>query len=90
MGLQIVDKEAEALVAELEAATGKDAGAILLDLLRREVEATRRRQPRYAATDLESRRRSMIGAAERYAARLPPNPKHPDEIIGYDKDGLPT
>lgn len=83
MSINVKNREAEALLAELKAATGKGATELLLELLR--AEAARQRRVR----DVEERRRRIEAICREAAARLPPNPPSPDEIIGYDQHGLP-
>jgi antitoxin VapB len=82
--INIKNREAEALVAELKAATGKGASELILELLRKEAERHRRFR------DIEERKRRIDAITKRYAARLPSDPPTPDEIIGYDENGLPT
>jgi antitoxin VapB len=84
MSINLKNREAEALLAELKAATGKGASQIILELLRKEA-ARQRRQ-----TQLEERREKIRVLAERYSARLPSDTAPPDEIIGYDENGLPV
>lgn len=38
---------------------------------------------------LEARRRAIQAISARYAARIGPLPQTPEEIIGYDENGLP-
>jgi len=83
MSINIKNREAEALIAEIKTATGKGTSQIVVDLLR--TEASRLRRIR----DIERRRRRIKELARRYSARLPENPLSPDEIIGYDENGLP-
>lgn len=84
MAINIKNREVEALFDEIKLATGKGPTSVMLELLRRE--ATRIRRER----DIDERRRKIDEISKRYCAKLPPNPETPDEIIGYDEDGLPT
>ena len=38
---------------------------------------------------LEARRRAIQAISARYAARVGTTPKTPEEVIGYDENGLP-
>ncbi|WP_058556504.1 type II toxin-antitoxin system VapB family antitoxin [Thiohalocapsa sp. ML1] len=83
MAISIKNREAETLLQEIQAVTRRGKSQIVLDLLRHEVARLRR------SHQFESRRQKLESIAERYAARLPqPNPS-PDEVIGYDENGLP-
>ena len=83
MALNVKNREVEALVAELKAATGKGTTELLLDLLRRE--ATARRRP----DDIEERLKRVKAITRRAAARLPKQRRTIEDIIGYDERGLP-
>jgi hypothetical protein len=84
MALTIEDAEVEALLTELEAATGKAAPQIMRHLLRRELAQHRKLK------DRDQRRAAVAELTRRYRARLPERPPAPDDIIGYGDDGLPT
>lgn len=84
MALNVKNREVEALIAELKAATGKGTTELLLDVLRRETAAERRRR------DIDERRAGVEEIVKRYNARRPKERRTPDEIIGYDERGLPT
>lgn len=84
MSINIKNREAEALLAEIKAATGKGASQIVLELLRKEAAYRRRQQ------QLEERRSRIEALGRRYSARLPADPASPEEIVGYDADGLPA
>jgi antitoxin VapB len=83
MSIELTNAEVESLLAELEAETGKGVTEIVLDLARREVQRRRRLRA------LDERRARIRALSARYKARLPAQPATPDEIIGYDDDGLP-
>jgi hypothetical protein len=89
MSINIKNKEAEALVAELKARTGKGTTDLLLDLLRREKD--RLEGDRRAA---EERRIEQALAAMRKLqdtwSKLPViDPRPIEEILQFDEDGLP-
>lgn len=84
MSINVKNREAEALLGEIKAATGKGTTELLLELLR--AEAGRQRKAR----DIDDRRRRIEEICRRYQARLPERLETPEEIIGYDEDGLPT
>ncbi|MBM3560822.1 MAG: PSK operon transcription factor [Alphaproteobacteria bacterium] len=83
MALNVKNREVEALVAELKAATGKGTTELLLDLLRREAAARRR------PDDIEERLKRVAAITRRAAARLPKRRRTIEDIIGYDERGLP-
>lgn len=91
MSINIKNKEADRLLAELKSATGKGASELVLGLLRNEharLAAERPRQPDKAEVE-------RILAATREMQRLwressVVDPRSPDEILGYDENGLPT
>jgi hypothetical protein len=84
MSVNIKNREVEALLAELEAATGKGTSQVVPELLRKEAARLRRQR----GSDQCRRRIEAIG--RRYSARLPAHPAPPDAIVGYDEDGLPA
>ncbi len=83
MAISIKNREAETLLQEIQAVTKRGKSQIVLDLLRHEVARLRR------SHQFESRRQKLESIAERYTARLPQRSPSPDEIIGYDENGLP-
>jgi len=83
MSVNIKNREVEALLNEIKAATGMGASRIVLELLRNEVARLRR------ARAFGERRRKIMAISRRYSARLPARPSPPDQIVGYDQDGLP-
>ena len=84
MSVNIKNREAEALLAEIKATTGKGTSRIVLELLRREADRIRRLR------GVRERRDKIEAITRRYSARLPARPVPPDEIVGYDEDGLPA
>lgn len=83
MAVNIKNREVEFLIDELKRETGMGTTELILHLARREVE--KRRRLRTSA----ERRARIEAIVRRYRARLPAHPASPDEIIGYDADGLP-
>ena len=86
MAINIKNPEAEELLNELKSATGRGTTDIICDLLKREVEAERRRKQRRRA-----HREGVLDRICREARAKAVNlDKTPDEIIGYDEHGLPS
>lgn len=81
MSINLQNREAGALLAELKAATGKCTSQVVLEPWDKET-ARHRRQ-----AQLEDRRENIRALAEHYSARLASNAATPDEIIGYDENG---
>ncbi|MBY0298589.1 MAG: type II toxin-antitoxin system VapB family antitoxin [Methylobacterium sp.] len=88
MSIAIDHPEAEALLAEIEARTGRDPGDLLLDLLRRERDrlARDRTVERRIADGLAADR--DLQAQWRSGRVL--DARSPDEVLGYDESGLPS
>ena len=85
MAINIKNREVETLLEEIKHATGRGPTAVMLELLRKEVERIRR------ARDIEERSRRIDEIVRRSSAKWPAGEgPTPDEIIGYDEDGLPT
>jgi antitoxin VapB len=83
MHLNIKNDEAHRLAAELSRLTGESLTAAVTAALRERLERERRRLGRGGLAD----RLMVIG--QRYA-RLPDETlANPDDIIGYDENGLP-
>jgi hypothetical protein len=85
MTIAIKDRETITLLEEIGAATGREVGDVVLDIVRREAERIRREREAH----VECRRALIVAAADRYAARVGPNPPPHDELLGYDAGGLP-
>jgi hypothetical protein len=85
VSINIKNKEAERLLAELKARTGRGTTDLLLDLLRQE----------QARLDEERERRVQDGLdadqsfRESWNARPLVDPRPIEEILAYDEDGLP-
>jgi antitoxin VapB len=83
MALSIKHDEADRLARELAAATGETLTDAVLNALR---ERLRRERGRVRGPRL----RDTIDAIRRRCAALPVlDPRSPDEILGYDGDGVP-
>lgn len=91
MSINVKNKEADRILAELRRATGKGASELVLDLLRKEqARIAREERPQPDKAEVE-----RILAATREMQRLwreSPviDPRSPDEILGYDENGLPA
>jgi antitoxin VapB len=91
MSINIKNREADRLLAELKRTTGKGASELVLNLLRKEhARIARESRPRPDKAEVE-----RILAATREMQRLwreSPviDPRTPDEILGYDENGLPS
>ena len=86
MSINIKNKEAERLVAELKARTGKGTTDLLLHLLRRE----RERLDSTTDADVARAIRETQALVERWKARPLIDPRPLNEIIAYDENGLPV
>jgi antitoxin VapB len=84
MRLTIKNDEAHRLAAELARLTGESLICVVITALRERLERERRRRGR----DRIAKRLMAIG--RRYAALPDADPCTPDEVLGYDEDGLPT
>ena len=92
MSINIKNKEADRLLAELKSATGKGASELILELLRAERGRLTAAEP---ALETEGERVRRALEATREMQRLwreSPviDPRSPDDILGYDENGLPT
>lgn len=82
MALSIKSEEADRLARELSAETGETLTEAVVVSLRERLERARGR--RFAAA------RRLEALAEEIAALPVLDPRRPDEIVGYDRAGLPT
>lgn len=90
MSINIKNQEADRLLDELKSATGKGASELILELLRAERARLAAAEP---ATEAERVRRAIEATREMQRLwRESPviDPRTPDEILGYDENGLPT
>jgi hypothetical protein len=85
MSINIKNREAEELLAELKRRTGRGTTDLLLDLLRKEKARVDERQRAEMAAGLESAK--TLQDAWRSLPALDPRPL--DEVIDYDENGLP-
>lgn len=87
MSINIKNKEAESLLAEIKQATGKGTSAIVLDLLRAEKERLEgaRKKTR------EEKWAIIRDVQERVRRSTPPDAPSYEQIMDemYDEDGLP-
>ena len=83
MALSIKNPEADHLARELAATTGESLTDAVVVALRERLERERRnRRPGIA---------SRLRQLARETRQLPVlDPRHPDEILGYDDDGVPA
>lgn len=86
MALSIRDPETDRLARELAALTGETmTGAIRMALGERLAREKHRR-----SADIERRRQAINQIVEDFAKLPVLDDRSPDEILGYDEDGLPT
>jgi antitoxin VapB len=86
VSINIKNKEAERLLSDLKARTGRGTTDLLLDLLRKEqarLDAERTREMERALED-------MRWLQETWEALPVADPRTPGEILQYDENGLPT
>ncbi|TGD96411.1 type II toxin-antitoxin system VapB family antitoxin [Methylobacterium nonmethylotrophicum] len=84
MAIAIDNPEAEALLAEIEAWTGREAPDLLVEVLRRERDRLEAERDRRVTEALED----MRWLQERW--RAGGDLRSIDEIIPYDENGLPV
>lgn len=85
MSINIKNKEAERLLAEIKQRTGKGASQIVLDLLRAE-------RAKLEASKEERIKRALAATRElqeAWARAKIADPRPIDEILAYDENGLP-
>jgi antitoxin VapB len=88
MALSIKNREVEALARELARLSGKPITEAVRDSLKREVE---RAKAIAAATPKDDDYVERIMAIARKVAAMPVlDDRSPDEILGYDENGLPS
>lgn len=87
MSINIKNKEAERLLAEIKQATGKGTSALVLDLLRAEKERLERKH----AQTREEKWAIIREIQEQVKRETPPGAPSFEEIIEdmYDENGLP-
>jgi hypothetical protein len=84
MSINIKNAEAERLLNALARRTGKGKTQVVLELLRE------RAQQQARLDNIEERRAKIKALLKRAAAKAKNVDKTPEEIIGYDRNGLPT
>ncbi len=84
MALNIKDPAADRLVRELAEETGESITTALTVAVRERLERLRGAVPR------EHRQQELTRIAQRSAQRRVLDHRRPEEIIGYDADGLPS
>ena len=83
MALNIKDPRTDAVARRLVALTGERiTDAVRISMEQRLEREERRRDP--------GRRERLRAIVERYAAQPIVDPREPDEILGYDENGMPT
>ena len=86
MALSIRDPETDRLARELSTLTGESmTGAIRAALEERLAREKRRR-----SGEIERRRRAINAVVEEFTKLPVLDDRSPDEILGYDENGLPT
>ncbi len=86
MTLHIKDEKADRLARELAQATGET----LTEAVTRALEERLGRYRRRSEAELEARRRTIVELIEEIAKLPILDDRSPDEILGYDENGLPT
>lgn len=84
MALNIKDPNADRLARELAEATGESITTAITVAVSERLDRVRGIAPR------EERRRRVLEIARLSASRPVLDDRPPDEILGYDEDGLPT
>jgi len=86
VALSIRDPETDRLARELATLTGETmTGAIRTSLEQRLAREKRRRD-----AEIERRRKAINDIVERFAKLPVLDDRSPEEILGYDENGLPT
>jgi antitoxin VapB len=86
MTLHIKDEKADRLARELAQATGET----LTEAVTRALEERLGRYRRGSEAEIEARRRGMMEILKEMDKLPVLDNRTPDEILGYDEDGLPT
>ena len=86
MALSIDDPETDRLAQELSSLTGESIADSVRTALRERLERTRGRSEEEKQRMVEA----ALAIARRCSAKPLLDPRTPDEIIGYDENGLPT
>lgn len=91
--ITIDDPETERLARDLAARSGESVEAVVRAALKDRADATPAPSAAQAEAppEVQSRRRAALLAFREEIAKLPVlDPRSPDEILGYDENGLPT
>ena len=86
MALSIRDPDTDRLARELAKITGES----MTEAIRVALEQRLAREKRRRGADLERRRARINAIAERFAKLPVLDDRTPEEILGYDENGLPT
>ncbi len=86
MTLHIKDSKADRLARELAEATGET----LTEAVTRALEERLGRYQRRSEAEIAARRRALIELVEEIDKLPVLDDRSPEEIIGYDENGLPT
>jgi antitoxin VapB len=86
MTLHIKDEKADRLARELAQATGET----LTEAVTRAIEERLGRYRRRSEAEVEARRKGMMEILKEIDKLPVLDERTPDEILGYDEDGLPT
>jgi antitoxin VapB len=84
MALNIKNAETERLARELARRRKQGITEVVTEALRKEVERERGKRN----TGLEAKLRRIEAIVKRYKARTPRDTRHPDDIVGYNEQGL--
>ena len=86
MALSIRDPDTDRLARELAKITGES----MTEAIRVALEQRLAREKRRRGADLERRRARINAIVERFAKLPVLDDRTPEEILGYDENGLPT
>jgi antitoxin VapB len=87
MALSIKNREVESLARELARVSGKPITEAVRDSLKRELD---RAKVIASATPKRDRVEEILDFGRRISALPTLDTRSPDEILGYDENGLPT
>lgn len=84
MHFNIKSDEAHRLACELAELTGENLATVVTEALRERLERERRNRERLAVAE------KLLAIGARYSALPDKDTRTPDEILGYDENGLPS
>ena len=92
MSLEIVDTELDDLAREVADATGESVADAVKGSLRERLERVRPAAPARVVSEAERQRRyeALMELGRRFRELPVLDPRTPDEILGYDENGLPS